>query len=132
MTERKPPGVSWEGWIDRQVREAQERGEFDDLPGAGKPLDDLDRPRDELWWVKQLLRREDLAVTPPTLALRKAIEGARATIAVQTSEEKVRKIVTELNSQIVKVNRTAVSGPPSTFMPFDVEEVVARWKARVQ
>ena len=29
----------WEKWIDQQIREAQERGEFDNLPGKGKPLD---------------------------------------------------------------------------------------------
>ncbi|MEV0587999.1 DUF1992 domain-containing protein [Nonomuraea sp. NPDC050310] len=25
-------------WIDRQIREATERGEFDNLPGTGKPI----------------------------------------------------------------------------------------------
>ena len=33
MTERKPPGVSWETWIDRQIREGMERGDFDGLAG---------------------------------------------------------------------------------------------------
>jgi Domain of unknown function (DUF1992) len=49
VTRRKPPGASWESWIDRQVREAEERGEFDDLPGAGRPIPGLDKPFDELW-----------------------------------------------------------------------------------
>ncbi len=44
MTERKPPGVSFETWIDKQIREAADRGEFDNLPGAGKPIPDLDKP----------------------------------------------------------------------------------------
>lgn len=35
MTERKPLGVSFESWIDKQIREATERGEFQNLPGAG-------------------------------------------------------------------------------------------------
>lgn len=29
----------WENWVDQQIREAQERGEFDNLPGTGKPID---------------------------------------------------------------------------------------------
>jgi DnaJ family protein C protein 28 len=29
----------WESWIDEQIREAQEKGQFDNLPGKGKPLD---------------------------------------------------------------------------------------------
>jgi hypothetical protein len=28
----------WESWIDILIREAEERGAFDDLPGTGKPL----------------------------------------------------------------------------------------------
>ena len=52
MTERKPPGVGFETWVERQIREATERGEFDNLPGAGKPVADLDKPHDELWWIK--------------------------------------------------------------------------------
>ena len=65
MTERKPFGVTWETWIDRQVREGMERGEFDGLPGHGQPIADVDRPRDELWWVKQKLAREGVLVPPP-------------------------------------------------------------------
>ena len=38
MTERKPPGTSWETWIEAQIRVAREQGAFDNLPGAGKPL----------------------------------------------------------------------------------------------
>ena len=80
MTERKPPGVSWETWIDRQIREGMERGDFDGLAGHGKPLADVDRPHDELWWVRNKLQREGVSYLPPTLALRKDVEDARDAI----------------------------------------------------
>ena len=48
MTERKPPGVGFGTWVERQIREATERGEFDNLPGTRKPIADLDKPHDEL------------------------------------------------------------------------------------
>jgi hypothetical protein len=128
MTARKPPGLSWESWIDRLVREAREQGEFDDLPGAGKPIQGLEDPHDELWWVRQLLQREGLSVTPPTLALRKEVEEAFETLALETSEEAVRAIVEDLNVRIRKVNRTPTWGPPSTLMPFDVDEIVEAWR----
>ncbi len=32
---------NWESPVERAIREAQERGEFDNLPGAGKPLRNL-------------------------------------------------------------------------------------------
>lgn len=77
VTERKPPGMPFKTWIDRQIREATERGEFDNLPGSGKPIPGADNPHDELWWVKQKLRSENLSFPlPPTLALRKEAEQA--------------------------------------------------------
>ncbi|GAA3794626.1 DUF1992 domain-containing protein [Sphaerisporangium flaviroseum] len=128
MTERKPPGVSFETWIDRQIREAMERGEFDDLPGTGKPIPDLDKPYDELWWVKQKLRRENVSYLPPTLALRKEAEDALAAASAAESEHEVRRIVADINETIRKAIRTGLSGPPLNLMPFDVERVVREWR----
>jgi hypothetical protein len=128
VTERKPPGVTWESWVDRQVREARERGEFDNLPGTGKPIADLDGQHDELWWVKQLLQREELSVTPPTIALRREVETLADRIASEQSEVRVRQIVEDLNARIREVNGRATPGPPSTLMPLDVERVLARWR----
>jgi DnaJ family protein C protein 28 len=36
--------VNWSELVERQIVEAQERGEFDDLPGKGKPLDLTENP----------------------------------------------------------------------------------------
>ena len=128
MTERKPPGMSWETWIDRQIREGMERGEFDGLPGHGKPIRDLDQPRDELWWVRDKLRREDAQFLPPTLAQRKEVEDARERIAAVTAESEVRAIVAKINERIVKVNSRATAGPPSTVVKLDEEHVVRQWR----
>ena len=51
MREKKPPTVSWESWVEAKIRDSIERGEFDDLPGAGKPLPDIDEPADDMRWV---------------------------------------------------------------------------------
>ena len=128
MTDRKPPGVSWESWIDKQIRDAMERGEFDDLPGKGKPLPDIDRPRDELWWVRQKLKREDVQYLPPALQVRKDLDDVRERIAASDDEVVVRRLVDEINDKIREVNRSIVSGPPSTLVPLDVERVVERWR----
>jgi hypothetical protein len=129
MTARKPPGVSWESWTDRQIREGIERGEFDDLPGAGQPIPGLDGTRDEMWWVKEKLRREDVSALPPALALRKELDDAKVAIAAAPSEAKVRAIVEEINERIRHLNRYGASGPPSNLMPLDVDDTVARWRA---
>jgi hypothetical protein len=130
MTERKPPGVGFETWVERQLREAAERGAFDDLPGAGKPIPDLDKPHDELWWVKQKLRRENFSYLPPTIALRKQAEEALEAAARAGSEDAVRRIVADINAKIIEGNRKAASGPPLNLAPFDVERVVRDWRDR--
>ena len=129
MTERKPFGVSWETWIDRQIREGMERGEFDGLPGHGKPIRDVDRPHDELWWVRDKLRREGVSYLPPTLALRKDVEDAGRRSPRPTTEAEVRQIVEEINERIRSVNRLATAGPPSNLMPLDLERTLEEWRA---
>ena len=46
--------------VDYLVKKAHSEGAFDNLPGAGKPIPDLEEPYDELWWAKKLLEREGL------------------------------------------------------------------------
>jgi DnaJ homologue, subfamily C, member 28, conserved domain len=127
MVERRPTLADWENSVERQIREGIERGEFDNLPGAGKPLAGLDGPHDEEWWVKDKLRREEVSYLPPALAVRKELEVALERIAAATSEVTVRRIVTEINERIVRVNSRTTAGPPSTLMPLNVELVVERW-----
>jgi Domain of unknown function (DUF1992) len=130
VSDRKPPGVSFSTWVERRIREAAERGAFDNLPGAGKPIPDLDEPHDELWWVRRKLRDEQLSYLPPTLALRKAAEDALEAAARAGSEDQVRRIVADINARIAEGNRKAASGPPLDLVPFDVERVVRRWRER--
>jgi hypothetical protein len=125
--------VHWyESSIDRQLREAQERGEFDNLPGAGKPLPDAGREYDEDWWVKDWLRREgaEAGVLPPSLQLRKEAEDLAALVDRRPTEAAVRQLVTSLNEQIRKARAGLMDGPPVLLPPFDVEDVVRGWHER--
>ncbi|MFE4449414.1 DUF1992 domain-containing protein [Streptomyces sp. NPDC056796] len=129
MTERKPAGISFETWVDRQIREAEERGAFADLPGAGKPIPGLDRPYDAMWWVKAKMEREGLSALPPSLALRKAAEDARDEASRAGSEREVRRVLTEMNDRIREALARPPEGPPLNLGPFDVDAAVAEWKA---
>jgi hypothetical protein len=128
MTERKPPGLRWESWIDRQIRQATERGEFDDLPGTGEPLPDLDKPFDELGWVKRKLEREGLTYLPPSVALRRDAEEALEKAECAGSEAEVRRIIEAINEQIRTANRRGIAGPSLPLRAFDVERVVREWR----
>ncbi|MFC7928037.1 DnaJ family domain-containing protein [Streptomyces cinereoruber] len=129
MTERKPPGVSFESFVDKQIREAAERGEFRSLPGFGKPLPDDTAPYDELWWIKGKMHREGASVLPPALALRKEAEDAEAAVAEAVSESQVRRILGEVNTKIAEALLRPPAGPPLNLKPFDVEAAVERWRA---
>lgn len=131
MTDRKPPEVTFETWIDRQIREATERGEFDNLPGAGKPLPGEGRPHDEMWWIKQKMQEENLSYPlPGTLALRKEAEEARAEAVGARTEAEARRIIEDINDRIRESYGKTLSGPPLLQRPLDVEEVVGDWRAR--
>ncbi|MFE0192894.1 DUF1992 domain-containing protein [Streptomyces sp. NPDC058989] len=130
MTERKPPGVTFETWVDKQIREATERGDFADLPGAGKPLRHLDQPYDEMWWVKEKMSREHLSYLPPSLALRKEAEDALEAAANAPTEAALRRILAAVNERIRAALRTPLEGPPLNLVPFDIDEQADKWRAR--
>lgn len=130
MTERKPPEVTFESWVDRQIRLAQERGDFDDLPGAGKPIPG-GSIEDEQWWVTGYLQRENLptdALLPTPLQLRRQVEKLPEAVRGLTAEIEVRDAVAELNRQIVDWIR-APTGPQIPVATVDADEVVAQWRA---
>jgi hypothetical protein len=128
MTEHKPAGITWESWIDRQVRQARERGAFEDLPGAGRPIPDLDKPFDQQWWVKDKLRREGLSYMSPSVALRKEAHDALQAAREAGSEAEVRQIVADINEKIREANRKGIRGPSLLLVPYDVERAVRDWK----
>jgi hypothetical protein len=119
----------YESWAERQVREAIERGEFDNLPGAGQPIPGLNGRDDADWWVRGLLEREQLPMPLPTsLALRKEVIGLPATLADVTDEQTARDIVEELNIRIRHSHRHRVDGPPVVVRTVDVEATLAEWR----
>ncbi|GGI06771.1 J-domain-containing protein [Egicoccus halophilus] len=128
MTERKPTGVSWESWIERQIRQAQERGDFDGLPGAGRPIDDLHAPRDENWWIRKKLERERIATLPPALAIRHERDEAMQRVTEARSEAQARDILEALNARIRRVNSTVTFGPSTSIGVVDVETVLQAWR----
>ncbi len=128
MSERKPPGVPWESWIDKQIRRAQERGEFHELPGAGEPLSDLGKPFDNMRWVKHKLRHEGLSYMSPSVALRKEAHAALEAASSAASETEVRRLIADINQRIREANRKGIHGPALMLVPIDVERVVREWR----
>jgi hypothetical protein len=115
--------------VDAQVRAAQERGAFDNLPGAGKPIPGLMEPEDPMWWIKGFVKREKVPtdmLLPPGLALRREIEKLPGTVATLRSEKAVRDHVEDLNHRIRRWIQIPV-GPQVMVKPVDVDVVVSAW-----
>ncbi|MBS45364.1 MAG: hypothetical protein CMH83_19775 [Nocardioides sp.] len=106
-----------------------ERGDFDDLPGAGKPIKGLGGTHDPDWWVKSLVEREQITgVLPPSLQLRKEDAELDDRLADVVAESDVRRQLADFNERVVRARYSLTPGPPLVTMPRDVEETVERWR----
>jgi hypothetical protein len=130
MSERKPKGMSWESFVEFQIREAQEAGKFDNLPGFGQPLPDIDDPDDEMWWVKKKARLENFSLLPPSLQIRLDVEKTLQAAYKLETEPQVREMIEALNQRIQRANFAITWGPSSSSMPLNVDCVVAEWRSR--
>jgi hypothetical protein len=118
-------------WLDAQIRKAMARGEFDNLPGTGKPIPGLDKPYDPDWWVKRLIEREKITgVLPPALALRKEDAELDERIDREPTEQDVRRLLEDFNQRVVEARRQLLGGPPVITPTRDIEQEVAGWRAR--
>lgn len=117
-------------WVDLQVQRAMERGEFDDLPGAGKPLE-LPDEHDPDWWVKQLIEREQITgIAPAAIGLRKEDAELDATLDREATADGVRRVVADFNARVVDARRQLTGGPPVVTPTRDVEAEVEAWRER--
>lgn len=119
-------------WVDLEIQQAERRGDFENLPGAGKPLKNLDKA-DPDWWIKGLIEREKLdlsAALPTVMALRQERRGYPESLAAIADEVAVRERLADYNARVLEDRRKPVVGPhsPAIAGRVDVEEVVAQWR----
>jgi hypothetical protein len=123
--------MTFTSWIDKQIAEATERGAFDNLPGAGKPIPQHGNEDAAQSWLREYLRKEGVsaeALLPPPLRLRKAIDRLAQAVPEMASESDVRDAVAELNHEIREWRRIPL-GPP-VFVPLvDEGAMISRWRA---
>jgi hypothetical protein len=122
----------YESPVDRAIREAQERGEFDNLPGAGKPLD-LRDAGDPDWWIKRYAAREQLdlgGALPGALGLRKEAAGYPESLADVANEGTVRAVLEDYNTRVLadRLRPAVGSLPPLLAKTIDVDDMVQQWR----
>jgi hypothetical protein len=119
--------------VEQKIRAAQQEGAFDNLPGAGKPLDPVDL-NDPDWFVKRLVKREKIdprTMLHPTIALRREAEGFPESLADLRTEAQVRAFLEDFNERVKAEWRRPQVGPSLAVIarPVDVDKVVGRWAA---
>ena len=132
MTERKPPGMSFETWVDNQISRSIARGDFEHLPGAGKPIRGLERDETAYDWAVAKARREGVdtaAMLPPGLALRRERDELPARAARLASEPEVRALGEDFNARVQAFWRRPQESRWSPVPGLaDVEALVAGWQ----
>jgi hypothetical protein len=96
--------TGFEKIVEERIRRAFEKGEFDELSGAGEPLaleDDSNVP-EELRLAYKILKNADCL--PPEIELRKEIERAEDLLAAMPDTAEKYRALKKLNFLILKVN----------------------------
>jgi hypothetical protein len=90
--------------IEEKIREAMERGEFDDLPGKGKPLD-LDAyfstPEDVRLGYSVL---KSAGCVPVEVGLQNEIESLKARLIACDDERERQSLRKEIEGKTLKLN----------------------------
>ena len=89
---------------EERIRDAIQRGEFDNLPGRGKPLnlEDDRRIPDDLRLAYKVLK--NAACLPPELELKKEISKAEELLSSMEDEGQKYRQLQKLNFLIMKLN----------------------------
>ena len=97
--------------IESRIKEAQQKGEFDDLPGKGKPLDmedDSHIPPDLRLPYKIL---KNAGCVPPELMLKKEIKQMEDLLENIPDEKEKYRQIKKINYQIMKLNAMGKKSP---------------------
>ncbi|MBG6217091.1 hypothetical protein IWX75_001545 [Arthrobacter sp. CAN_A6] len=113
------------------VDDAVRRGEFENLPLAGKPIPGLGDSYDPDWWVKGLIQRENISgLGPAAILLRKEDAELDDRLDGLYSERQVREVLEDFNYRIIDARRQLLGGPPVITKLRDIEAEVQRWRER--
>ena len=97
--------------VEKKIRDARERGEFDDLPGRGAPLrieDDSHVPED-LRLAYKILKNADCL--PPEVQMRKEIRRMEDLLDNLPDEKEKFRLIRKINYKILQLNMLGKKSP---------------------
>ncbi|WP_194420770.1 DUF1992 domain-containing protein [Microbacterium abyssi] len=118
-------------FVESAIQVAMRRGEFDDLPGAGKPLEGLGTHHDPDWWIRRKIETENLTgLGPPAILLRTEDRELDANLDRLGREGDVREVLEDFNRRVIAARRQLMGGPPVVTKTRDVDAEIAAWQER--
>jgi hypothetical protein len=118
---------------DRRIEEAMSQGKFDNLRGAGQPLNLEPMPADEnarmTWWMLRILKNNDF--TPEEIVWRKQIDGLKDELATATSVPRIRALVKAVNVLVYRINTLGTNALKSPVVTLSEEAELARLRERL-
>lgn len=112
--------------VEERIRRAFERGEFDDLSGAGEPLalEDNSSVPEELRLAFKILKNAECL--PPEIELRKEIEKTEDILAAMPDTAEKYQVLKKLNFLILKVNAARGATIANEIPQHYTERIVSR------
>jgi len=118
-------------YVEVRLQQAMRNGDFDDLPGVGKPIENLGEVHDPDWWIRRKIERENITgLGPPALTLRTEDAGMDARLDAIVSEREVRETLDDFNRRVIEARRQLLGGPPVVTALRDPDAEVERWRRR--
>ena len=99
-TQQGVGAMKWSDLTERQIRKAQAEGQFDNLPGAGKPLEPGDGSADAVGFRIMA----DAGVVPREFELRKAVEAQRQVLQQTRDPDGQRREMAKLADLELRLN----------------------------
>ncbi|MDR2998632.1 MAG: DUF1992 domain-containing protein [Microbacterium sp.] len=117
--------------VETAIQIAIRQGAFDNLPGAGKPIEGLGTHHDPDWWIRRKIETETLTgLGPPAILLRAEDREMQATLDAFRREEDVRAHLEDFNKRVIDARRQLMGGPPVVTRTRDVDAEVVSWRER--
>jgi hypothetical protein len=117
---------------DRRIEDAMKEGKFDNLAGAGQPIELEPMPAEEnarlLWWALRILRKND--IIPDEIRWRKLIDGLNGELSNCKDARRVEALVTQINALVRRINTLGTNALNMPIIGVDLETELARLRDR--
>ncbi|MBF9337468.1 DUF1992 domain-containing protein [Microbacterium lacticum] len=117
--------------VELSIQSAIRRGAFDNLPGAGKPIEHLHESQDPNWWIRRKIVDENITgIAPEVFQIKKESADLEPRLDAMGDEKSVRAYLQDFNLRIKRARMQLNGGPPVTTPLRDVEAEVRGWRER--